>query len=643
MSLKIFNDVSPSGESSGDRELAQQLLDDYVAEVKATHQDRLCTTIKAKEYGTGNAILSASPADQALIAVRASSSLVKELHADSQRDFALYDLLKTLFRKKLQFDDQSMAQMLRIVEQDSLTMRNLPMGSIVARVEEHVSRHGLSTRLRNGLERLTSTYHPDASAAEERKHGVRIAALLDAEAADPVVAFDLNSGEAWTDALLRELGHLTDDQRADWQTLFAHCRTAKSSKPSKKWLKQSKAMFDSIGPATFARVLCPTLAAIGQPGKSQRLNHGGFIHWSEPTQIHDTHVELLRGLIWTAPLGFDGTLISHVGDAAEKCFQKVREVGPRCPRIGNACLVALSSTANPEAVAQLSRLRSRAKHASTRKQITRAFERAAELAGMTEADLEEIAVPTFGLSDVGRDTHQLGDFTAVVEVNPHCQPSLSWFKADGKQQKSVPATVKTDCADELKSVKKRIKDIGKLMPSLRDRTERLFLAERSWSLEEFRKRFLDHPLVGVVARRLIWQLSNDSNATAAGWNGRELVDAHDQPIRWLDDHVEVSIWHPLQARDPSEVLQWRTWLESHGISQPFKQAHREVYLLTDAERETQVYSNRFAAHIIRQHQFAALCQQRGWRFDLQGDWDSYNAPYLEFPQYDLRLSFQSIR
>ena len=48
-----------------------------------------------------------------------------------------------------------------------------------------------------------------------------------------------------------------------------------------------------------------------------------------------------------------------------------------------------------------------------------------------------------------------------------------------------------------------------------------------------------------------------------------------------------------------------------GDPAAFQQAHREVYLLTGAEQTTGVYSNRFAAHIIRQHQFNALCVARG--------------------------------
>jgi hypothetical protein len=75
------------------------------------------------------------------------------------------------------------------------------------------------------------------------------------------------------------------------------------------------------------------------------------------------------------------------------------------------------------------------------------------------------------------------------------------------------------------------------------------------------------------------------------------------------------------------------------VTQPFKQAHREVYVLTDAERQTKTYSNRFAAHILRQHQLAALCQSRGWDYRLQGQFDSHNVPTLQLPSLNLRAEF----
>src|SRR5262249_10834338 len=102
--------------------------------------------------------------------------------------------------------------------------------------------------------------------------------------------------------------------------------------------------------------------------------------------------------------------------------------------------------------------------------------------------------------------------------------------------------------------------------------------------------------------------------------------------------TRVSLWHPLSAT-VDLVQAWRNWLETHAVRQPFKQAHREIYVLTQAERRTGTYSNRFAAHIIRQHQFQALCQGRGWRYKLQGNWDSANTPTLELPHWELRVEF----
>src|SRR5215472_13029823 len=86
-------------------------------------------------------------------------------------------------------------------------------------------------------------------------------------------------------------------------------------------------------------------------------------------------------------------------------------------------------------------------------------------------------------------------------------------------------------------------------------------------------------------------------------------------------------------------MAWRQRLEQLEVTQPFKQAHREIYVLTDAERRTRSYSNRFAAHILRQHQFAALCQQRGWDYRVQGEFDSHNTPKFALPAHGLNAEF----
>jgi Domain of unknown function (DUF4132) len=115
------------------------------------------------------------------------------------------------------------------------------------------------------------------------------------------------------------------------------------------------------------------------------------------------------------------------------------------------------------------------------------------------------------------------------------------------------------------------------------------------------------------------------------------VDAKDEFVGPKKSTM-VTLWHPIRS-NPDEVLAWRKWLEQHHVTQPFKQAHREIYLLTDAEQQTGSYSNRFAAHLIRQHQFAALAKERGWTYQLQGAFDSHNTPTLPLPKQDLTAEF----
>jgi hypothetical protein len=118
-----------------------------------------------------------------------------------------------------------------------------------------------------------------------------------------------------------------------------------------------------------------------------------------------------------------------------------------------------------------------------------------------------------------------------------------------------------------------------------------------------------------------------------------VVDAAGREIGPLADDAVIRLWHPIDVA-PDEVLGWRRFFEDREIRQPFKQAHREIYLLTDAERNTGTYSNRYAAHIIRQHQFHALCGVRNWKNKL---WLMVDAEYppasRPLPAWGLRAEF----
>src|SRR5262249_29246876 len=64
------------------------------------------------------------------------------------------------------------------------------------------------------------------------------------------------------------------------------------------------------------------------------------------------------------------------------------------------------------------------------------------------------------------------------------------------------------------------------------------------------------------------------------------------------------------------------------------------YLITDAEFQTVTYSNRFASHILKQHQMNQLALYRGWKnkLRLMVD-DEYPPAYIDLPNHNLRAEF----
>jgi hypothetical protein len=549
------------------------------------------------------------------------------------------ELISILLRKNLPFRLEDIDRLVQLVSGGrGYYSWQLSLAGILRVVEDFCREAAIPDSLRLRLVALRDQLCAQPPYAKVRDAIMRLEQIL-TSGSKAASGFPFTTDEAWTRCLRGQLDGLEPSNKTAWHALLLHCNSAEQSKPTRKWLGQADALVKQIGPAAFTTVLSGVLAQIGEPGTPQvkSLNYG-FTVTLDPTQIHDKHSDLLRGLIWCTSLVNDDSLTVAVGDAAELCFKKIPGVGPRAPKIGNACLYALSAMSSPTAVGQLSRLKSRAKHASTRKQLARAFDAAADKTGMSAAEMEEVAVPTCGLSEVGARRLQLGDITAVLEVSGGSKAQLTWIRPEGKKMKSVPAAVKKNFAAELKALKQSEKEIAKLLPAQRDRLEQLFLQERTWSFPDFRTRYLDHPLVGIPARRLIWRFSDDTKASDGIWLDGQIVDDRDQPLNWLGPQTRVALWHPLTC-GLEQVQAWRDWLDRHQIRQPFKQAYREIYILTDAERRTHTYSNRFAAHIIRQHQFSALCQQRGWRYTLQGNWDSANTPALHLSQWNLRVEF----
>lgn len=449
--------------------------------------------------------------------------------------------------------------------------------------------------------------------------------------------FPLKAGEAWSDRALADSAEMPGPLQNAWGALLSHCQTASAGKPSAKWVKTATPLVGEIGEEQFTKTLLEWFPLVDKP-RTQPLNPR---RWGpDPNMmLIDIHTDTLKGLAWCCSLIDDARLARALAALAISTYKKVPGVGPRAIKVGNACVWALGQITNETALGQLAFLKVKIKFGTAQKGIEKALNETAERMQVPRDEIEEMGVPAYGLTEVGQLEEPLGDFTAQLTITGTTTTQLTWLKADGKPQKSVPAAVKKDFPEELKELKASAKDIQKMLPAQRERIDNLFLEQKVWPFEIWKERYLDHPLVGTLARRIIWCFKTGDDVVDGIWLDGQLVDRNNEPIENLNASTNVELWHPIE-KPVEEVMDWRDWLEEHKIQQPFKQAHREVYLLTDAERNTGVYSNRYAAHIIKQHQFNALCGARGWKNQLRLMVDDFYLPARKLlPKWNLRTEF----
>ncbi|UFH60293.1 DUF4132 domain-containing protein [Sulfurovum mangrovi] len=405
---------------------------------------------------------------------------------------------------------------------------------------------------------------------------------------------------------------------------------ASSAKPSKKWMKDSSVILEKIGQARYVDFMLKILGSIG--GKAdfeiRDTSYYGQVYTLDPRTIVTEYNHYLRSLIWACGSIDDKALTAALGEAAQMCFKKIPGHGPLSPKIGNASLFSLSSIATEDAIYEITRLSTLVKHPSTKKQIEKTLEHLSEKTGLSQDELNERSIPDYGFSPDRTLTKQIGERTTILTLSGVEKVTQTWLKENNKSQKTTPKEIKEQYPDELKALRTLIKSIKETTKSVKSLLERHYAKPRRLELDIWKQYYYQHPLVWSVAKPLIWCFEKKDGSRVEGIERDEgFVDVDGKPIA-LKEVTHVSLWHPIESSTET-VREWRQFILQNAIRQPFKQAHREVYVLTDAEIATETYSNRFASHILKQHQFNALLSQRGWHYTLQGEWDSYNTPYLE--------------
>jgi len=528
------------------------------------------------------------------------------------------------------------------------TLLSWPVNSLVNQLIKQFKNKPLDEKTKEVLHHISTEIQKIKNSYVE-KDKLRIIAKIDAvlfkseKGGEAILPFTFSGEDSFADFANQHIKDLKEEDKALWYQILAKAQKASGSKPSNKFLEDNKKLLKELGTDKFKKVVCDWFDFIINLKEKEEQNQqeydGQIYTYINYQFISATNQDTLKGLAWMCSHFHDQNTLRILSSLAERSYKKIPGKGPAAAALGNACLYTLYKSKGLDGIGHLSRLKLRIKQNNTQNLIENYLLEAAKEQGVSLNELEEISVDDYGLIDSKKE-YEIEGYRGLLQITAIGKTELSWYKRDGTVQKSVPTIVKEKQAAKLKKIKDIAKQIEITLTSQRDRIDRMFKVIRTLNWTHFQEYYFNHGLVSFIARKIIWTFEKQGQKTDFLYIEGQWLNYKNEKIE-PDDTYTISLWHPSSA-SVHEIRKWREFLIEKKIQQPLKQAFREVYILTDAEINTRTYSNRMAAHLLRQHQFNSLAKMRGWKYSLLGAFDDgrYNeAAEIKLYDYNLKAEF----
>jgi hypothetical protein len=416
---------------------------------------------------------------------------------------------------------------------------------------------------------------------------------------------------------------ITEPISEDWQRIIDFLSLHKDEKknPPKAWFKELSVLIgQTVGTAAYEQMLVDTLSQ----GKKNLSSY-----FDLPYHTPNPYL-LAKGFINSCELfSSQAKVINLLEDIGIAAFAAGNSGIP----IGNDCLSVLSNQEVEKSISSLGKYRTRIKKPKVQTKIITLLNGIGKKYGKSADELEELATGSFQLNQAHEFITTFGDWTAQVSFKEVDKSEVNWLQGS-KSQKSTPKDIATVYKTELKEWNEHVKEIKEQIKSQSLRIELLYLKNKTWTWGYWKKYYLDHALVGLVAKDLIWQVAWDTHEMSVKYTERGFINSAQQVVEAIPEEAKVKLWHPIYST-VQEIRSWRTYLSDNQVFQAFKQAFREVYLLTDAELNTKSYSNRYAAHIIKVGTYLSRSRSKGW----SGSAMIMENFALKIPAYAMRAEY----
>ncbi|MEM6517203.1 MAG: DUF4132 domain-containing protein, partial [Bacteroidota bacterium] len=539
-------------------------------------------------------------------------------------------LISALMRSNLNYNEDEWITLIEhYLEADkthNTRFDKFPINYSIQQIERYLKKNEASNRL---LEFITSLLNnPALSSVGNSYNGSDISKSikkLNAILSDngSTTLFKLKTNDIGS--LVNDIIEGIQNNNDAYNNIFITASDASQSKPTKKFQNLIDDNIKIIGPDNYRKVAHQILyVAINRNVTTEKHSHtyenGDTYEWTSGSYLCSPSQQFIKGIVWTMERFSDKETIRILSKLFEKGYEKIPGQGPAGASLGNACAYVLGNMRGKDGLGALSRIKLKLKQNNIKKTIDKYLLEGAKKYNVSVEELKEMAVPDFKMQN-GTKTLAFDEYNLKITIEG-AKVVQTWLKPDGASMKSVPSTVKNSSSltNKLKEVRKEAKEIQKVFSAQKQRIDNQLILDRTWDYKAFSKYYLRHGVVRPITEKLIWHFIKGNQSVEAILINDKWQDVNGINIDWIDGETTVKLWHPVNA-DEETIIAWREKMLDLEWKQPLKQAFREIYILTEAESNTRNYSNRMAAHILKQHQFSVLASLRGWKYSLMGAYD----------------------
>ncbi|MFF5288538.1 DUF4132 domain-containing protein [Paractinoplanes globisporus] len=281
----------------------------------------------------------------------------------------------------------------------------------------------------------------------------------------------------------------------------------------------------------------------------------------------------------------------------------------------------LAAIGSDVALMHLHGIAERARLGGLKKAAQRKMDEVAAGLGLTADQLADRLVPGLGLEPDGSMRLDYGPRQFVVGFDKQLRP----FAADatGNRLKALPKPGVRDDPERAPAAYREFttlkKDVRTVAADQIRRLERAMVTGRRWPSDEFRRLFVEHPLLRHIVRRLVWAVYDESGALPRAFRladerppahgGGRLFATVDDDEATLAGDATVGVAHPLHLGD--SLPAWSKLFAAREILQPFPQLARQTFALTPDEAASSTL-DRFRGQIVPTTSLLGL-ERRGWR------------------------------